>query len=80
VACTAFRHGTHSQNRAAVAGRHHILDPPLSAGDCRRGQSLIVWAINEGRGAAHAIDEHLMGASALPAPDVTMGSALAVWR
>ena len=52
----------------------------FAAGDCRRGQSLVVWAINEGRGAARAIDEYLMGASALPAPGITLGSALAVWR
>ncbi len=38
----------------------------FSAGDMRRGQSLIVWAINEGRGAAKAVDEYLMGASDLP--------------
>ena len=37
------------------------------AGDMRRGQSLIVGAIREGRQAARAIDEHLMGASVLPA-------------
>jgi glutamate synthase (NADPH) small chain len=36
------------------------------AGDMRRGQSLIVWAIREGRQAAHAIDTYLMGASILP--------------
>jgi glutamate synthase (NADPH) small chain len=36
------------------------------AGDMRRGQSLIVWAIREGRQAAHAIDAHLMGKSLLP--------------
>jgi glutamate synthase (NADPH/NADH) small chain len=36
------------------------------AGDMRRGQSLVVWAIREGRQAARAIDEHLMGSSALP--------------
>ena len=47
------------------------------AGDCRRGQSLVVWAINEGRGAARAIDQYLMGSSLLPAPGVTQGSALA---
>jgi NAD(P)H-dependent glutamate synthase small subunit len=40
----------------------------FSAGDCRRGQSLVVWAINEGRGAARSIDECLMGSSELPAP------------
>ncbi len=36
------------------------------AGDMRRGQSLVVWAIREGRQAARAIDEYLMGASTLP--------------
>ncbi len=40
----------------------------FAAGDCRRGQSLVVWAINEGRGAARAVDEYLMGESSLPAP------------
>ena len=48
----------------------------FAAGDCRRGQSLVVWAINEGRGAARAIDIYLSGESELPAPGVTMGSAL----
>jgi glutamate synthase (NADPH/NADH) small chain len=38
----------------------------FAAGDMRRGQSLIVWAINEGRGAARAVDEYLMGSSDLP--------------
>jgi glutamate synthase (NADPH/NADH) small chain len=38
----------------------------FAAGDCRRGQSLIVWAINEGRGAARECDRYLMGATALP--------------
>ncbi|MFM2095134.1 MAG: Glutamate synthase small chain [Planctomycetota bacterium] len=47
----------------------------FAAGDCRRGQSLVVWAINEGRGAARAIDEFLTGSSVLPAPDVTLGAA-----
>ena len=41
----------------------------------RRGQSLVVWAINEGRGAARAIDVFLMGSSDLAAPDVTLGLA-----
>ncbi|MEL6216750.1 MAG: glutamate synthase, partial [Pseudomonadota bacterium] len=36
------------------------------AGDMRRGQSLVVWAIREGRQAAHAIDKALMGATSLP--------------
>jgi glutamate synthase (NADPH/NADH) small chain len=38
----------------------------FAAGDCRRGQSLVVWAINEGRGAARECDRYLMGESALP--------------
>lgn len=38
----------------------------FTAGDCRRGQSLVVWAINEGREAARSIDEFLTGSSALP--------------
>jgi glutamate synthase (NADPH/NADH) small chain len=38
----------------------------FAAGDLRRGQSLVVWAINEGREAARAIDKHLMGVSHLP--------------
>jgi len=39
----------------------------FSAGDMRRGQSLVVWAIREGRNAAHGIDRYLMGESKLPA-------------
>ena len=38
----------------------------FAAGDVRRGQSLVVWAIREGRQAAKAVDEFLMGASTLP--------------
>jgi glutamate synthase (NADPH/NADH) small chain len=38
----------------------------FTAGDCRRGQSLIVWAISEGREAAHQVDTFLMGRSNLP--------------
>jgi glutamate synthase (NADPH/NADH) small chain len=38
----------------------------FAAGDMRRGQSLVVWAIREGRQAAHAVDKFLMGATALP--------------
>jgi glutamate synthase (NADPH/NADH) small chain len=40
----------------------------FTAGDMQRGQSLIVWAIAEGRSAARAIDQFLMGESQLPAP------------
>jgi glutamate synthase (NADPH/NADH) small chain len=38
----------------------------FAAGDMRRGQSLVVWAIREGRQAARAVDEYLMGSSLLP--------------
>ena len=42
------------------------IDGVFAAGDMRRGQSLIVWAINEGRGAAQAVDRYLMGHTNLP--------------
>lgn len=38
----------------------------FAAGDMRRGQSLVVWAIREGRQCARAVDEFLMGSSVLP--------------
>jgi len=61
-------------NYQAEHGRFATSVPGVfAAGDCRRGQSLVVWAINEGRGAARAIDVYLMGQSSLPAPGVTMG-------
>jgi glutamate synthase (NADPH/NADH) small chain len=42
------------------------LNRVFAAGDIRRGQSLVVWAIREGRQCAHAVDEYLMGQSDLP--------------
>ena len=42
------------------------LDGVFAAGDVRRGQSLVVWAINEGRGAARECDRYLMGTTVLP--------------
>jgi glutamate synthase (NADPH) small chain len=42
------------------------IDKVFAAGDMRRGQSLVVWAIREGRQAARAVDEFLMGSSTLP--------------
>ncbi|MFZ0608974.1 MAG: glutamate synthase subunit beta [Xanthobacteraceae bacterium] len=42
------------------------LDKVFAAGDIRRGQSLVVWAIREGRQAAHAVDKFLMGSTLLP--------------
>ena len=49
------------------AGCYHTnVDKVFAAGDMRRGQSLVVWAIREGRQAARAVDEYLMGSSVLP--------------
>ena len=45
---------------------HTSVDKVFSAGDMRRGQSLVVWAIREGRQCAKAVDEYLMGCSDLP--------------
>ena len=42
------------------------IEKVFSAGDMRRGQSLVVWAIREGRQCAHAIDKYLMGHTTLP--------------
>jgi glutamate synthase (NADPH/NADH) small chain len=42
------------------------VDKVFAAGDMRRGQSLVVWAIREGRQAAHAVDKYLMGTTLLP--------------
>lgn len=50
----------------AEAGYKTSVDKVFAAGDMRRGQSLVVWAIREGRQAAHAVDRFLMGASDLP--------------
>ena len=50
---------------SAAAYRTNV-DKVFAAGDMRRGQSLVVWAIREGRQAARAVDEALMGASDLP--------------
>ena len=63
-------------NYRAAHGKFATNVPGVfAAGDCRRGQSLVVWAINEGRGAARAVDEFLMGESLLPAPKLTLGGA-----
>jgi len=42
------------------------LENVFACGDMRRGQSLVVWAIREGRQCAHSVDKHLMGESLLP--------------
>ncbi|MEO7337970.1 MAG: FAD-dependent oxidoreductase, partial [Caldimonas sp.] len=50
----------------AVGGYATNVRKVFAAGDVRRGQSLVVWAIREGRQAARSIDEFLMGSSDLP--------------
>ncbi len=49
-----------------VGGYATNVPKVFAAGDMRRGQSLVVWAIREGRQAARAVDEYLMGSSVLP--------------
>jgi len=64
-----------NSNYRAEHGEFETSIPGIfTAGDCRRGQSLVVWGINEGRGAARAVDEYLRGSSTLPAPGITMGT------
>jgi glutamate synthase (NADPH/NADH) small chain len=64
-------------NYQAVHGQYTTnIEGVFAAGDCRRGQSLVVWAINEGRGAARAIDTFLEGHSNLPAPGHTQGTSM----
>ena len=54
-------------NVLANTDDYHTSDEKIFAcGDMRRGQSLVVWAIREGRQCARAVDEMLMGASELP--------------
>jgi glutamate synthase (NADPH) small chain len=64
-------HDPRGNYKAAHGSFATNVDKIFTAGDCRRGQSLVVWAINEGRGAARRIDEYLMGESTLPAPGMT---------
>ncbi len=54
-------------NIKAEYGKYATSIPKVfAAGDARRGQSLVVWAINEGRGAARECDRYLMGRTELP--------------
>jgi glutamate synthase (NADPH/NADH) small chain len=52
--------------RASTDDYRTSIDKVFAAGDLRRGQSLVVWAIREGRQAAHAVDKFLMGSTLLP--------------
>ena len=57
-----------AQSNISRDGKYRSKDALFVAGDAGRGQSLIVWAIAEGRAAAAAIDEHLEGETQLPFP------------
>ena len=61
---TAFTDGPDHQGLATAHATN--VSKVFAAGDMRRGQSLVVWAIREGRQAARAVDEFLMGQSDLP--------------
>jgi len=62
--------GVATDARSNIKAEHEKYTTSLpgvfAAGDCRRGQSLVVWAINEGRGAARECDRYLMGGTNLP--------------
>ena len=62
--------GVEVDPRSNIKAEHekHTTNVPgiFAAGDCRRGQSLVVWAINEGRAAAREVDRYLMGSTTLP--------------
>jgi len=58
--------GNAAAGTEAVGGYATSVPKVFAAGDLRRGQSLVVWAIREGRQAARAVDEFLMGFSELP--------------
>ncbi|MGG4265905.1 glutamate synthase subunit beta [Peribacillus simplex] len=64
---TQFGVETVNQKIDAVYGEYRTnVEGVFAAGDARRGQSLIVWAINEGREVAREVDRYLMGATVLP--------------
>jgi glutamate synthase (NADPH/NADH) small chain len=68
---TAFQQiGLETDARTNIQAEHGkfstSVEGVFAAGDCRRGQSLVVWAINEGRGAAREVDRYLMGVTQLP--------------
>ena len=62
--------GMERDERSNVKAQHGVYATSIpgvfAAGDCRRGQSLVVWAFNEGRGAARECDRYLMGQTDLP--------------
>jgi glutamate synthase (NADPH) small chain len=66
LAQLGVEHDARSNVKADTDSYRTSVDKVFAAGDMRRGQSLVVWAIREGRQAARAVDEFLMGTSELP--------------
>ncbi|MDA1274516.1 MAG: glutamate synthase subunit beta [Verrucomicrobia bacterium] len=62
----AVERDARSNAKAEFENYHTNVKGVFAAGDCRRGQSLVVWAFNEGRGAARECDRYLMGSTTLP--------------
>ena len=61
------------ENNLPKSRQYRSTNPKVFlAGDMRRGQSLVVWAISEGREAAVSVDEFLMGSSSLPRKDASL--------
>ena len=63
---SAWRATRAATSKPSMASFKTSIEGIFSAGDMRRGQSLVVWAINEGRGAAREVDRWLMGETSLP--------------
>jgi glutamate synthase (NADPH/NADH) small chain len=69
AACNDTKKPKHTSKNIVKANTQDYktsLDRVFAAGDMRRGQSLVVWAIREGRQCARAVDEFLMGSTQLP--------------
>ena len=66
--------GIEIDDRGNVKGENYQtnVEQVFVAGDMHRGQSLVVWAISEGREAARAVDSYLMGSSMLESKDYSM--------
>jgi glutamate synthase (NADPH/NADH) small chain len=69
VLTKSFEHDGNGNVKGSTEGQQTYstsVEGVFAAGDMRRGQSLVVWAIREGRQCARAVDEALMGSTTLP--------------
>ncbi|GAB5031448.1 glutamate synthase subunit beta, partial [Nannochloropsis oceanica] len=60
--------------RAEYGDYRTNIDGVFAAGDCRRGQSLVVWAINEGRGVAESVNKFLIEKSEVTEDEAYIGA------